>query len=227
MEKAIVLIDDTQTQKAVLENLINHLRRKEGINALGQFINPIDKEYWNDAKDPDFEKLISGINGKLVGIKPDLIVIDQYYSGVSFKGLDIIKALRAIRRFKRTKIFLYSGNRDRIIREIFAEDSLSSDDKIKRLVQLIGYQITQFLDKDFKDEAIRVLKNVDFKDALINKLRTVENGKIHLFSPEYRNLTLEELANKIEAEDQDAPKILDEIFALTVSHYVKIDEGLQ
>jgi hypothetical protein len=227
MEKTIVLIDDTQDQKEILTNLVEHLRKKEGINALGEFINPNSKDYWNSSKDPDLDKIINGIREKLTDRRPDLIVVDQYYSDISFTGIDVIEKLRSISKFKNCKIFLYSGNRDKIVREIFENDSLSTGDRVKKLAQIISYKIERFLDKDFKSEAINILKKVDIKDILPTKLRAIENGKINLFSSKYNQLTMAELADMIESNNPETSQILDEIFELTLSHYVKIDEGLQ
>lgn len=230
MERAILLIDDGKEQKQVLQNIKTHLNANESINLTTRFINPNDREYWDESKDPDIDKLIAGINKELSSIKPSLVVVDQFYSGNDkFKGLDVIEKLRSVSKFKKCSMFLISGKRDAIIREIFTSDTFSDNQKVNQLAKIIGFKIDSFLDKNFKDEAIKLLKKTNLDEILPTKLRNFEGegAVINKFSPKYDTLTFEELASKIEDSDKEVPGILDEIFELTLSHYVKINEKLQ
>ncbi len=230
MERAVLLIDDGKEQKQVLKNIKTHLNVSESINLTTRFINPNDREFWDEFKDPDINKLIEGINKELRSIKPSLVVVDQFYSGNDkFKGLDVIERLRTISKFKNCSIFLISGKRDAIIREIFTSVTFSDTEKVNKLAKIIGFKIDRFLDKNFKDEAIKLLKKSNLEAILPTKLRNYEgeNAVINNFSPKYNTLTFEELAGKIEDSDEEVPRILDEIFDLTLSHYVKINEKLQ
>ena len=103
MEKTLLLIDDSPEQKTVLENLAEHLRTKEGINVLTLYINPNEREYLNEEKDPDLDKLVAGISEKLKGLRPNLIVVDHYYGDSSFTGLHVIEKLRPIKNSVRVQ----------------------------------------------------------------------------------------------------------------------------
>ncbi len=230
MEKAILLIDDGKEQKQVLQNIKTQLFNNESINLTTKYINPNDREYWDENKDPDIDKLIGGIIKGLVSIKPNLVVVDQYYSdNDKFKGLDVIAKLRGISKFKKCSFFLISGKRDAIVRDIFTTTSIPVNQKVNLLAKIIGLKIDSFLDKNFKDEAIGILKKSSLDEILPSKLRNYEdeNAVINQFSPKYNTLTFSELADKIEESHADVSNILDEIFELTLSHYVHINEKLQ
>lgn len=230
MERAILLIDDGKEQKKVLQNIKTHLNANESINLTTRFIDPNDREFWDESKDPDIDKLLAGINEKLRSIKPSLVVVDQFYSGNDkFKGLDVIEKLRGISKFKNCSIFLISGKRDAIIRDIFTSDAFSDNQKVNQLAKIIGFKIDSFLDKNFKDEAVKLLKKSNLNEILPAKLRIYEGegAVINKFSPKHSTLTFEELAEKIENSDDEVPSILDEMFELSLSHYVDINEKLQ
>lgn len=227
MEKTLLLIDDNREQKAVLENLGEHLRTKEGINVLTLYVDPNERDYLNDEKDPDLEKLVFGIEEKLRGLRPNLIVVDHYYGETSFTGLNVIERLRSIKKFSKSSIFLISGKRDKIVREVFEDDKILTDTKVKKLAKIIDLGIEKFLDKEFKSEAIEFLKNRDLKNILPSKLRELDDGKIHVLTPRYRKLTMDQLADIIDTNDSEAYDIINEMLDLTLSHYVKINEKLQ
>ncbi|ANQ50552.1 hypothetical protein MY04_3187 [Flammeovirga sp. MY04] len=225
MEKVLLLIDDGKDQEKVLDNIKSKLE-KDSINLTNIYINPIDREFWNKSRDPDLSILIDKIQHKTRSLKPNLVVVDQYYGDTSFSGLNVISELRKIKKFKKSTFFLISGRRDKIVRDIFEVGSDSS--KVTELVKLLGLKIEQFLDKEFKGEAINILKKDNIDEILPQKLRSHEKGNItiHQFSPKYRSLTFEELADKIDEGDQEVSSILDELFDMTLSHYANIDEEL-
>lgn len=227
MEKILVLIDDSPEQKMVLESIADHLRTREGINLLTVYVDPNERDYLNDAKDPDLDKLVSGITKKLIELRPNLVVVDYFYGDTSFTGLHVIEKLRTIKKFSKCAIFLISGKRDRIVREIFENQESSSDEKVKRLAKIFDFGIERFLDKEFKSDAIESLKTRDLRDILPNKLREIENGKIHILTPKYKEMTMGELADMIDANDQKAHDVINEMLDLTLSHYVKFNERLQ
>ncbi len=229
MEKSLLLIDDSRDHIGLLDNIKKHLFHNESISLTTKYINPNDREYLNNNKDPDIEKLIQGIKRKFNSIKPNLIIVDQYLSDDEFyKGIDVIKKLRNMSKFKNCSIFLISGKRDKIVREIFEDKSKSDSEKVNQLANIIQLKIDLFLDKDFKDHAIDYLKKTALDDILPSKLRNYEgdNATINKFSPKYKTITFSELADKIETSHPDAKEILDEIFELTLSHYVHLNEKL-
>jgi CheY-like chemotaxis protein len=229
MEKTILLIDDNKEPKGVLDNIKSHLSHKESISLNANYIDPNDREYWNEERDPDLDKLIVGIKNKLKSMKPNLIIVDQYYSGNDkFGGIDVIRKLRDIPKFQKCSIFLYSGNRQKIVREIFEAEGIDGSTKIRSLAELISLRIDKFLDKNFRDEAIEVLKQTSLNDILPTKLRNYEgeNAVINCFSPKYKALSFSELADKIDGDDPEARRILDEMFGLTLSHYAYINEKI-
>lgn len=231
MEKVLLLIDDQKDYLVILDNIKSHLYRTESILLINKYINPNDRKFWNDNKDPDIDKLISGIISELNLLKPNLIIVDQYYSGNTnfngFNGIDVIEKLRGIPKFQQCPIFLISGRRRTIIKEIF-NSSVSEDDKVNQLAKIINLRIDRFLDKDFESEAIKHLKQIKLDEILPIKLRNYEgeNAMINCFSPKYRTLTLSELADIIESDIPETEKILDEMFGLTLSHYININEKL-
>lgn len=227
MEKVLLLIDDQNEHLVVLDN-IKSILKTESILLINKYINPNDRIFWDDNRDPDINKLISGIINELNSLKPNLIIIDQYYSDNNkYKGIDVISRLREIPKFQKCSIFLISGNRRRIIKEIF-NSNITDDDKVAQLAKIINLKIDSFLDKDFKSEAIKHLKLTKLNDILPTKLRNYEgeNAIINKFSPKYRTLKFSELADIIESDSTEAKEILDEIFGLTLSHYVEINEKL-
>lgn len=230
MDKALLLIDDGHDHLRVLDNIANHLLRNESINLTTKYIDPNNRKYLDEEQDPSIQKLIEGIKEKLDSIKPDLIVVDQFYSGNNdYKGLDVIEELRKINKFKKCEFFLISGKRNAIVRDIFAAPGDTDETKVKRLAKIIDLKITSFLDKNFKDEAIGLLKKRNLNEILPSKLRNYEgeNKSIHRFSPKYSKLKFEELADMIEGDSIEVSEILDEMFDLTLSHYSNINEKLQ
>ncbi|MBU2914844.1 hypothetical protein [Reichenbachiella agariperforans] len=227
MEKTLLLIDDSPEQKSVLENLAEHLRTKEGINVLTLYVDPNEREYLDEEKDPNLDKLVAGILQKLQGLRPDLIVVDHYYGDSPYTGLNVIEKLRSFKKFSKSSIFLISGKRDKIVREVFEDEKIPTDEKVKKLAKIIDYGIEKFLDKEFKSEAIESLKTRDLNDILSGKLRALDKGKIHVLNPRYREMTMDQLADMIDSNDPEAQNIINEMFDLTLSHYIKFNEGLQ
>jgi hypothetical protein len=229
MEKVLLLIDDSQDHISVLDNIKSHLRSNESIDLVTKYINPNDRAFWNSEKDPDLDILISGIQRELKTLKPNLIVVDQFYgSNEKFKGIDVIQKLREIPKFQKSSFIIISGRREQIVKDIFEKEGITDFKKVNNLAKLINLKIDSFLDKDFKSEAIQYLKQSKLDEILPAKLRDFEgeNTVINSFSPKYSTLTFSELADKIEGDVQDAKDILDEMFGLTLSHYVSINEKL-
>lgn len=229
MEKVLLLIDDSQDHITVLDNIKSHLRSNESIDLVTKYINPNDRAFWNSEKDPDLNILISGIQRELKTLKPNLIVVDQFYgSNEKFKGIDIIKKLREIPKFQKSYFLIISGRREQIIRDVFETEGITASQKVTNLAKLINLKIDGFLDKDFKSEAIQYLKQSKLDEILPAKLRDFEgeNSVISCFSPKYNTLTFSALADKIEGNEPDAKDILDEMFGLTLSHYISINEKL-
>lgn len=229
MEKALLLIDDTKEYVGVLGNISNHLSRRESVNVTTKYLDPNSRDYFDENKDPSLSKVLSGISKKLTSLKPSLIIVDQYYSGNdNFDGLKIIEELRKISKFKTCPIFLISGKRDKIVRDIFSVEGINDKAKVKQLSKIISFKIDQFLDKNFRDEAIALLKNNNISDILPTKLREFENenAQINIFSPKHRVHSFSELAGLIENNHPDSETILDEIFDMTLSHYIALNEKL-
>lgn len=231
IEKVLIVIDDSPEQKKVTESIAEHLRRKEQINTLPIYINPNDRPYLDDLKDPNLDNLISGIISKVTNLKPSLVIIDLYYSDNEiYNGLDVVKKLRELAKFKKSTIFLISGKREKVVREIFLAPDKADAEKVKKLAQIIDYRIERFLDKNFKDQAIESLKRINLNEVIPTKLREFEEDKkvrINLFSPKFKSLTLKELADKIELDDPEGPTIINEMLDLTLAHYQNIDAKLQ
>ncbi len=229
MERTLLLIDDRQEHLSVLDNIKSNLRSNRSINLSTKYLNPNDRKFWNENRDPDIAKVIEGIKSKLSSLKPNLILVDQYYSdNIFFKGTDIIQQLRNIPKFKECPIFIISGSRNKIVKDIFENEGDHQSDTVSNLAKLINLRINKFLDKEFKGEAIEELSKVKVDDILPTKLRNYEgeNAIINRFSPRYQTLTFTELADKIENYDLETGAILDEMFELTLSHYVSINEKL-
>ena len=226
MDKTILLIDDSVDQKSVLENLSEHLRRKEEINLITLYINPNERDLLDEKDNPNLDNLIEAAVKRLRSHRPSLVVVDHYYSDCDFTGLNVIEKLRSIRKFQKCPIFLISGKRNKIVKEIFENKDFSDPQKVSKLSQIINFGINKFLDKEFKSEAIELLKKNNINEILPTKLREFENGKIHLFKGEYKEMTMSELADKIDSDDPKAPEVIEEVLELTLSHYLNIDEAL-
>lgn len=229
MEKVLLLIDDSQDHIGVLDNIKMYLRSNESIDLVTKYINPNDRAFWNSEKDPDLDMLITGIQFELKTLKPNLIVVDQFYgSNEKFKGIDVIQRLREVPKFQKCSFIIISGRREQIVKDIFEKEGITDSKKVSNLAKLINLKIDSFLDKDFKSQAIHYLKQAKLDEILPSKLRDFEgeNGVINSFSPKYNTLTFSELADKIEGDAPDAKDILDELFGLTLSHYVSINEKL-
>ena len=229
MEKALLLIDDTKEYIGVLGNISNHLSRRESVNVTTKYLNPNSRDYFDENRDPNLNKVLLGVSKKLSSLKPSLIIVDQYYSGNdNFDGLKIIEESMKISKFKTCPIFLISGKREKIVRDIFTIEGVKDKEKVKQLSKIISFNIDQFLDKNFKDEAIALLKNNNITDLLPTKLREFENetAQINTFSSKFKTLAFSELADLIENNHPDSVKILDEIFDMTLSHYISINEKL-
>jgi len=165
MEKSILLVDDGVEHIQTLESIKSYLSENESTTLVTKYINPNDREFLDDDLYPDLGKLIRGILTKLHSIKPNLIVVDQYYSdNIRYKGLEVVEKLREISKFQKCSIFIISGNRKKIVKEIF-EGDLEESEKVNRLAKLINLKIDGFLDKDFKDEAIKQLKQRKLRDS--------------------------------------------------------------
>lgn len=226
MTKGVLLIDDSQDHTGVLTNISDHLRANESIYITTRYINPIAKPYWDENKDPSLENVLTAIKSAFTTLSPGLIIVDQYYSDTNnFDGLHLISKLREVAKFKTCPIFLISGKRDKIVRDIFTNVDKSESDKVNELSKIIGYGISRFLDKSFKDEAIEVLKHRNLNEILPAKLREYENQgvKIRKFTPRFAEITLQQLADHIDSNSSEASAILEEMFELTLAYYAKID----
>jgi len=228
MESALLLIDDQTDHIGVLNNIANHLRTHENILVTPFHINPQHKVFWDDHNLPQIDKVLQGIKERLIGYQPSLIVVDQYYSVAPYNGINIIEKLRDTPKCSTCPIFLVSGKREQIVREIFTAGK-SESEKVNELARIIDLHITQFLDKTFRDEAIRVLKRRNLNDILPAKLREYEDQEVSIprLSPKYSNLTLQDLADAITSNSPEAGPILEEMFSLTLSHYINLNEKLQ
>lgn len=230
MTKGLLLIDDGTEHIGVLTNISDYLRANEQIDISTFHINPLDQPYWDENRDPSMGNVISAVKNKLSTYSPGLIIVDQYYSDVtSFDGILLISKPREISKFKTCPIFLISGKRDKIVRDIFSDNDKSDRDKVNELSKIIGYGINRFLDKTFRDEAIEVLKNKDLNSVFPEKLREYENQdlKIKRFTPKYSEITLSELADYISSGNSEAFNILEEMFELTLSYYVNVNDDLE
>ena len=229
MEKALLLIDDTKEYIGVLGNISNHLSKRESVNVTTKYLNPNSRDYFDENKDPSLYKVLLGVSKKLSSLKPSLIIVDQYYSGNdNFDGLKIIEELRKLSKFKTCPIFLISGKREKIVRDIFSIEGVRDKEKVKQLSKIISFNIDQFLDKNFKDEAIALLKKNNITDILPAKLREFENenAQINTFFPKHKIQSFSELADLIETYHPNSATILDEIFDMTLSHYIDLNEKL-
>jgi len=227
MEKTLLLIDDSKELEASLDTLKAHMKSSESIILHPYYINPNDREFWNNEDDrvPNLNKLIQGINSTRHSMKPDLILVDHFYGAdVKFNGFDVIKKLREIPKFKKCSIFIISGKREQIVRDLVMDEA----EMVKSLSNIISLQIDGFFDKDFRAEAIRLLKQSKLENILPTKLRDYDgdNAVVNCFTPKYKTLTFSELADKIEGDAPEAKEILDEMFGITLSHYANINEKL-
>lgn len=228
MNRIVVLIDDEPTVAGGLDIIKENLKRKN-IDVISHYINPIDDDFCNDDDDPILIKVIDGIKSCLKGVQPNLFIIDLSYSGGSeFDGLDLIESLRDLKKFKNTPILLSSGKRKAVVKKIFGNEDLTEIEKVNELAKLIDYKIDGFIEKNYKDEAIKLLQKVKIDDLLPSKLRNFEceTANINIFSPILNTLTFSELADEIEGNEPIATEILNEMLDMTLSNYVEIDEKL-
>jgi|GEM_PF-5430880 hypothetical protein len=224
MEKALLLIDDSREHVGVLTNITNYLKTNEGLVVDNFYLNPMDRPFCDSELNPNIDALIVGAVKKMEANMPALIIVDQYYGDASFNGLQVIERLRGIPKFKNCPVFLISGKRESIVREIF--DGKEKDgDKVKSLSKIITLGISQFLDKTFRDEAINTLKKRDISVLLPKKLREYEphDAKIQKLSAPFSKLTMSELADMMDSGAKETALLLDEMIELMLAFYVKID----
>lgn len=224
MEKSILLIDDSKDHIGILDVLVASLKKNEQIDLISKYINPIDRTVWDDEGDPQLAIVIKKIVDDLLTIKPDLLIVDQYYSGVGFTGLDIIEELRKINKFKYCKIFLISGKREKIVRDVFENKKMSDKDKVEALSKIINFGITRFLDKSFQSEAIETLKRRQIHEIIPRKFMETENKDIIIPKLTRGNgkIRLGELALKIEENSLEGEQIFSEMIDLSVAFYSKV-----
>lgn len=226
MEKIILLIDDIKASVKGLETIKTSLKKKQ-IEIISEYINPLDKKFWDENKNPILEKVINGIVSTLSNRSADLIIIDNYYGDASFSGLKIIENLRNINEFKSTSIFLTSGKRDHIVSEIFNSEK-SDIQKVNDLSKLINYKIDGFLDKDYHSLATQFLMESSADKILISKLKKFKDKEviINTFSGRHAKMNIKDLATKIENKETGSTALVEEMVDLTIAHYIDIENEL-
>lgn len=198
--KAYVIIDDQDQALRMEVNIDNILSTKVGF-LKSFFFNPIDRDFWNsfEEQEIDIEKFVKFIKNSTKGYHIDLIACDYEYVGSMFNGMDVISQLR--NEGFNCPIILYSGNEQKVVRDLL-DSSSDTSAKIEKLTKLLKLQIQIFRQRDTYPEAVveYLIKDYSLKDIILKKIKEYEDTTIMYDNGYYKGRKFGEVLEDISSE---------------------------
>lgn len=232
-EVSILVIDDTN-QDANIRAL--ELRLKKLCIPHIEQISTGDIELRKDdgSDHLDTDKLKVRLKNKLNGRHIDWIATDFNLGEDNIDGIDVIRIMLELRKFKHKNIILYSGNIQSAIRKVIKESkSIDSNDPeeavISAVTKFIALPIVGFEGRqDFKDKLIELItqkQRPSLEDRLLKLLRTHESMIFNSCFPPFIGKTFGEIANIIEDEsDARSNEWLQALIDQTLAYLLQVNE---
>ncbi|WP_294670595.1 hypothetical protein [uncultured Fluviicola sp.] len=143
-------------------------------------------------------------------------------------GVSLIKRFNSLHRLKNSKKILYSSELNEIV-ETYLNDYRDTSDfesawgKFKTLINL---EIVDFCKReDYEEKVVEHIKKVHDQgdDFLIEELKGNGDLKLNAAVDVYEGLTLNQIAKKIEEDDNLSESFKKKILALTIAHLSHLD----
>ena len=230
-EEIFILVIDDADQEATIHAL--ELRLKK-------FCSPRIKQIHtgaielrkNDGSDHlDAIKLKALLEEKLKGRRIDWIATDFNLGEEEIDGIDIVRMMLNIRRFKHKNIILYSGNIQSAIRKILneAKTSDSEDDIISAVEKFIELPILSFNGRqDYKDILVELISknsHISLEDKLLKLLYTHKDKVFNSCFPPFAGKTFGEIAEIVENEsDARSEEWLHALIDQTMAYLLQVNE---
>lgn len=229
-EVFIIIIDDTNQDaniRALESRLKNYcIPRIEHINTGAVELRK------NDGSDHlDITKLRTLLEEKLNNRRIDWIATDFNLGEDEIDGIDIIRIMVDIRRFRRKNIIIYSGNIQSAIRKVIKESKTSDSEEavISAVKEFINLPILSFNGRqDYKDTIVEIIsknKRITLEDRLLNLLHTHESMVFNSCFPPFAGKTFGEIAKIIENEsDARCEEWLQALIDQSIAYLIQINE---
>lgn len=230
-EEIFILVIDDADQEATIHAL--ELRLKKFCSPRIEQIHTGAIELRkNDGSDHlDATKLKALLEEKLKGRRIDWIATDFNLGEEEIDGIDIVRMMLNIRRFKHKNIILYSGNIQSAIRKILneAKTSDSEDDIISAVEKFIELPILSFNGRqDYKDILVELISknnHLSLEDKLLKLLYTHKDKVFNSCFPPFAGKTFGEIAEIVENEsDARSEEWLHALIDQTMAYLLQVNE---
>lgn len=226
-QRCILLIDD-KDQKDVADNI--KLGMKNDFDL--EFIlirTSASKLKKDDEEDVDKDKLKAEISERISNKSIYIALTDFDLESDNINGLDIVRMVHELR--PRVNFIIYSGNWDKVIRTVLGKDYklASIDDLIGGINDLIHDNIVNCIGRtDYKADLIEYLRR-NKGDSIENRLSTLlrANGEMKFEScyPEFKGMTFNEIADKIDnRSDARTDEWIEALLTQTIAYLAKVNQ---
>lgn len=229
-EVSIIVIDDTNQETNI--RALEVRLKKCCVPRIEQIHTGAVELRKNDGSDHlDITKLKVLLEERLKGRRIDWIATDFNLGEDEVDGIDVVRIMLGIRKFKHKNIILYSGNIQRAIRKVINEskDADSEDAVVIAVEQFIKLPILSFNDReDYKDTLVELIsKNnrLSLEDRLLKLLYTHENMVFSSCFPPFAGKTFGEIANIIETgSDARSEEWLQALIDQVMAYLLQVNE---
>ena len=229
-EVFIIVIDDSdqETNIRALELRLKKLciPHIEQINT-----SAIDLRKDDGSDHLDIAKLKTRLEERFKGKRIDWIATDFNLGEDEIDGIDIVRIMLEIRRFKRKNIILYSGNIQSAIRKVLNETRVSDSEEavVTAVKQFIDLPILRFNGRnDYQDAIVELISysnRLSLEDRLLKLLHTHESMIFNSCFPPFTGKTFGEIADIIENEsDARSEEWLQALVDQTIAYLLQINE---
>jgi hypothetical protein len=228
-ERNCLLIDDEMgRQKRIFEISVATPLKKDGIKVN---LIPIDttEKLIQTEEQIDLDKLKRFIEDAIRQKKVDVVACDYELASDVINGIGVIELVKEMR--KKVPIYLYSGKFNKIIGDIVKKYNPIEPDSIKSCVreikQIYGLGIKDFLDRDdYPSQLVGLLRkqNDSIDDVYSKKIREYNSLIFKSCYPEFKGMTLGEIADHIDSESHQGNAFLDELIEQSVAYMIKVNQ---
>lgn len=225
--KRCILVVDDKPQSAVIKGIKSKL--KDFDLDFVTIRTAASKFKKDDSEDLDIEKLKSELNSKIDGKHLYVALTDFDLECPYLTGLDVVHMVHDIR--PKVNFFVYSGNWNKVIESVIGQkySKATIDELVEGINKLIKAKIIDCVARtDYQDILIEYLKS-NKGDSLEHRLSSLlrANGDMIFEScfPEFKGMTFNEIANKIDnSSDARTNEWIEAVLTQTIAYLVKVNQ---
>jgi hypothetical protein len=221
-DKAYIVIDD-ESQTERMTNKIDKIISQDGYNIKSIYINPNDRDFWDNEKNLDLLKMISRIKELSRTHHINVIACDYNYSGNKFNGMHVIYELRNSHFV--CPVILYSGREADVANGILNTALDTNEKKVRYLEMLLKCRVDRFLQRDYYyDIVIEYLKKYyNYKDTVIKKMEEYPDTIVKFDSGFFEDKTFSEIVKEIKKDTLQGNKFVAEILELAIANFAELN----